>query len=427
MPLYNISSAVYLIKIKDIIDNESIITHFQPIISLKDKKIVGIEALSRGISAESPSLISPISLLDAAANQNLSLDLDRLFRRKAFENYQVISQMTDVLLFLNVDTKILDNKSLELGWTYKYAESLGLKSKQIAIEICESKIEDTEKLIKFVENYRKCGFIIAIDDFGNSHSNLERIIQVKPDIIKISRALVDQVHKDFYKEAIVRSIVHLAKNVGAVTIAEGVENNLDVLKCHELGIDLYQGFYFAQPSDCCITTNQKCREKIYETLFRLTNHMKEYIHEKHHKHNKFLTLYNHILNKMKNAASDEISSLLSETQTTSNDIECVYMLDAEGKQTHIFNISENTKPFHQHQLFQKVGDGSDHSLKDYFVHSSYMNTNIFISEEFMSHTSKHFCKTVSSKFINAEGIQYTLCIDFIQNKRNDALMIEAVS
>lgn len=405
-----------MIDIKTILERSAVVTHFQPIISLKDREIIGVEALSRGTTEDSDELVPPIEMINAAENENMSLQLDRLFRHKAFQNFKPIAQMSDKLLFVNVDTKILDCDKLQLGWTRQEAESHQLETKRIVIEICESKIENTEKLINFVENYRQYGFIIAIDDFGDSHSNLERIIQVKPDIIKLARTLIDDVHNDFCKEAIVRATIQLAKNIGAVTIAEGVENIEDVLKCHELGIDFYQGFYFAKPSDCCISSKKQCQQTIFDTLDMLTGHMKQYVKQKYHKHQEFLSTYFNILNKLNELDHTHFDSILNKFYTDINNVESIYVLDNEGRQTYKSETAFFAKPFHRHHFFHNGSINSDHSQKDYFVYSEYYSPNVYISDEFMSHTSRNFCKTISSKFINTAGQEYTLCIDFIINK-----------
>ncbi len=88
---------------------------------------------------------------------------------------------------------------------------------------------------------------VVLDDFGALHSNLNRLIISKPDIIKIDRQLIHNVSESYYQQSIIKSIIDLAKKIGSLTLAEGVENKEDVLKCHELGADLFQGFYFARP------------------------------------------------------------------------------------------------------------------------------------------------------------------------------------
>ena len=414
-------------SIAGIIKDKAVTTYFQPIISLKDKTAVGVEALSRGIHPSSSKLIPPLDLIDRAKQHGLGLELDRLFREKALDTYQKINPAAEVLLFINVNPKILDSDDLELGWTDRKVSSLGLRSDQIAIEICESSITDTDKLIKFAASYRRQGFLIAMDDYGINHSNLERIVQIRPDIVKIPRELIDGVHADFYKEAIVKSIVQLTKNIGAITVAEGFELEQDVIKCHELGIDLYQGFYFAQPSQCCVEHYQQCRETIHKTLFKLSGHMKQHTHEKRELHLGFIKTCKALLKKLKDSPATAFPALLNSSEVDQTNIDCLYLLNAAGRLTHKISLAETNRPYHQYHLFQHLGENSDHSAKDYFVLSFHNEADIFISDEFVSYTSNNYCKTISAKFIDKEGNQHTFCIDFILNKAGNDRQLRATA
>jgi len=406
-------------NISDIIDHGDVVTYFQPIISLKDKAVVGVEALSRGISQQTQNLIQPLDLIHQAQESHLTLELGRLFREKALTAYSKIDTAANVLLFVNVNPKILETEDLELGWTNQKVRSLGLRSEQIAIEICESSVTDTEKLIAFVESYRNHGFIIAMDDYGTNHSNLERIIQIKPDVVKIPKELIQGVHNDFYKEATVKSITHLARNIGAVTIAEGVESQEDVLKCHELDIDLYQGFYFARPSDCCTGNYKKCRATIHKTLTNLSGYMQQYIQEKRSCHADFLNICKSILEELKAKPAATFPTILDSFDVDKNILDSLYVLNQDGRQIYKIYFATTTRAYHKHHLFQRLGDDSDHSLKDYFILSFLNDADIFISDEFVSYTSKNYCKTISAKFTDSSGEQHTLCIDFILRRTND--------
>ena len=79
---------------------------------------------------------------------------------------------------------------------------MGLKPENIAIEIIESDVEDLKELQRFVQLYRSYGFLIALDDVGAGHSNLNRIPLIKPDILKIDRFLVQNIQDDFYKQEV---------------------------------------------------------------------------------------------------------------------------------------------------------------------------------------------------------------------------------
>jgi len=86
-------------SIGKIIHHEGIITYFQPIISVKKKSVIGVEALSRGVCPDSGGILPPNTLFNLAAENNLALDLDRLCRQKAMENFNSLGlKNRDIIL-----------------------------------------------------------------------------------------------------------------------------------------------------------------------------------------------------------------------------------------------------------------------------------------------------------------------------------------
>ena len=153
-----------LIQLKGIIANEKVVTHFQPIVSVKKKQIVGFEALNRGV--RECGLIAPDILMVYAKGLGLSLELDRLFRKKALESFKSIYAI-DGEKFLSIN---VESDAIIKGFgSKKFLNSViqnGISPSAIVIEILESDISDMDIIFKFVEEYRNLGFLIALDDFG---------------------------------------------------------------------------------------------------------------------------------------------------------------------------------------------------------------------------------------------------------------------
>jgi EAL domain-containing protein (putative c-di-GMP-specific phosphodiesterase class I) len=162
-------------NIREVIRQNSLVAYFQPIMSVTGKKILGLEGLIRGLVPGSEQLIPPKLLFDAAAAAGLTIELDRACRDAvlaAFRDYHQANP--DLLLFLNLDTAIID----EVGGSNYLCEQVdhsGISPKNIVIEINESKALDTRGLSQFVGTYKKMGFLIALDDVGAGFSNMDRI------------------------------------------------------------------------------------------------------------------------------------------------------------------------------------------------------------------------------------------------------------
>ncbi len=237
------------ITIEEIIEKELITTLFQPLISFKRKQILGFEALSRGLNPNDNTLINPQILIREAEQFGLILDLDRLFRKKAFENFALYYRNNpNSVLSINLESNAIQ-EGLGSGNLLKTVEKHKIAPSSIIIEILESDVDDISVLKKFVNEYRSLGFMIALDDFGAGFSNWDRIVSLKPDLIKLDRSIIDGIESDFYKQEVARSIIKLAHNTGSMVIAEGIEEEEESLKVLELNTDMLQGYLFGRPSD----------------------------------------------------------------------------------------------------------------------------------------------------------------------------------
>jgi len=164
--------------------------------------------------------------------------------KKILETFRdFFPQPHDLILCLNFETSVID-RELETPHLARLCRQMGLNPASIVIEILESKVRNVEALNKFIRAHRAQGFLVALDDVGKGHSNLDRIPVIQPDIIKIDRSLVTCIQDDYYRQEIFKSLVKLSHKIGAFALAEGVESEDEVLCTLELGANLLQGYYF---------------------------------------------------------------------------------------------------------------------------------------------------------------------------------------
>lgn len=221
---------------------------FQPLVSLSDGHILGYEALIRGPSDS--ALHSPLLLFKTAQTFDLLEPLELLCRQlsiQAFADSGAPGQ-----LFLNVNPMLLLTSDHPSGLTKSYIQQAGLAPERIVIELSEQfQVEDTELFVSAVKHYREFGFQIAIDDLGSGFSGLKLWSELQPDIVKIDRYFVDQLHRDPIKKAFVKNIIELAKSTGSLIVAEGIETSEELLFCRELGADIGQGYLLGRPDNDC--------------------------------------------------------------------------------------------------------------------------------------------------------------------------------
>jgi len=177
----------------------------------------------------------------------------------AKKTYQYNSMMKIMLeksfeLFCQKDVEF----SINLGYediandefkNYIYKKILSCTDpKNIIFEILETDfIEDFEIIIDFANRVRKHGCKIAIDDFGSGYSNMENIIALKPEIIKIDGSLIKNIDSSAEAKTIVKNVINMAKELNTKTVAEYIHNKEVFEIVQGLGVDYLQGFYLAEP------------------------------------------------------------------------------------------------------------------------------------------------------------------------------------
>lgn len=242
---------------QDLIDNNLLTSHFQPIISVQHGKVFAYEALCRTIN-ENPYDNIEDMFQDASKNDG-TLKLDMHCRKNALEcAAQQGIQQYDAKLFLNICPSSLLHPAHNAGNTEKIAKQNGISKEKIVLEITEQDAVHNYSLFrKAIEHYRSSGFLIAIDDFGAGYGGLKMLSMIEPDYVKIDRHFFKDHCKSNINYNLIEAIATACHRIGIEVIAEGIETEKDFKMCMEVGIDLLQGYYFARPSkhlcpDCCL-------------------------------------------------------------------------------------------------------------------------------------------------------------------------------
>lgn len=128
------------------------------------------------------------------------------------------------------------------------ASAAGIAVERLVVEVVEHTApRDMSAFQNVLDGVRAVGARIAVDDVGRGQSNFMMILACKPDYFKIDRYFVHGSHADFHRQAVLASLVHLARPFGARVVAEGIELEADLEAVRAAGIDLVQGFLFGEP------------------------------------------------------------------------------------------------------------------------------------------------------------------------------------
>jgi EAL domain-containing protein (putative c-di-GMP-specific phosphodiesterase class I) len=401
------------IDINRILEKELVEVHFQPLFSIREKKIIGFEGLSRGVHPKSGKLIPPLPLLKLAKDADLTLELDRLFRKKIMEAFKkCCPQPHDLILSLNFETSVIDK---EIGTLHliNLCRQLDLNPSNILIEILESKVRNVEGLEKFVHIHREHGFLIALDDVGKGHSNFDRIPIIQPDVIKIDRSLVTNIHEDYYRQEIFKSLVHLAQKIGALSLAEGVETEEESLTCLELGADLLQGYYFAKPQEPSGDFISQTTGKINPIADKFRKHMVDKFNIKKMQHERYGLMVETMAEDFSKVTADEMDAKVSQELLSNPVAQAIYVLDQDGLQATI--LSTKTPENSRQGIFRLPHKGTDYSLRDYYyaLMDPGFKRKTFTSEPYISPATGLFCVTLSSSFKTSDQKLMVLCVDVV--------------
>jgi EAL domain-containing protein (putative c-di-GMP-specific phosphodiesterase class I) len=393
-----------------ILTHESLNVDLQPIVSVRRQAVVGVESLARARQVSDGGLVAPLKLFEWAAEEDQILEVDRLCRKRALEAFAALTDRDpDLLLFMNLEVSILDRVS-RTDFLVTSVHAAGLDPANVVIEINESAVRDPAALKDFVGRYRAMGFLIALDDLGAGHSNLQRWPQLQPDIIKVDRSLIDGLSGDYFRQEVLRSLSALGRQTGALVLAEGVETQEDLEACLDIGVDLYQGYYFSRPmpSGSFVSTGaMKAMEGVVgrhrvRSVTRMKERRREF--EMHR------DLLRDLASRLFRADSSEFDSLLHDTISTKK-LECLFILDDKGIQVSGTVFPREVDFRHRGALFHAAQQGTDHSAKDYFFGLIEAGLKHFISEPYLSMATGNMCRTLSMMMPHCSGQGYVLCAD----------------
>jgi EAL domain-containing protein (putative c-di-GMP-specific phosphodiesterase class I) len=396
----------------DLIERKSIASFFQPIVSIKKIGVVGLEALGRGVVKENQQLIEPQDLYKHLGEKEPRLALDRLFRDKGLEGYaQIHSKIPGLLLFLNIESSVLTPDVVGSGYLLKKVREMKLDPNTIVIEISQSQAADPAAVQKFIEGQRAHNFLIGLEDIDNSREKLNQVLRLGPDVVKMESGLVQGIAKDAYKREGIRTVVNLAQKLGALVIANGIENEEDALGALDLGVDMLQGSYFSRPQKGD-TSTLGLKARIVFMASRYRRLMTERMSRDKDRRNRCQAIAASVYEELAGIDWTDQEASFGGFFTKYPQLECLYLLNQDGVQVSETVCNLNKVPARKRILFQPAPRGTDHSLKEYYYGLTYNNLSRYLTEPYISLASGNLCITFSGILTDPQsGRVHILCAD----------------
>ncbi|MCQ8783331.1 EAL domain-containing protein [Mangrovibrevibacter kandeliae] len=217
---------------------------FQPIMDAESGQVWGYEALVRGRNGEGAGAI----LSRVTPEQRYRFD--QACRVKALElAARLFPRDMSCKLSINFLPNAVYEPAACLRATLAAARKTGFPRSSIMFEFTENEeVVDTGHLQRIITEYRRQGFITALDDFGAGYAGLSLLANFQPDLIKIDMDLIRGIAESRVRQSIVAAIAHLGRELGITLLAEGIESEAELLTLKAAGIRLFQGYYFARPT-----------------------------------------------------------------------------------------------------------------------------------------------------------------------------------
>jgi diguanylate cyclase (GGDEF)-like protein len=233
------------------LDRDELVVFYQPIVSLKDEKISGFEALVRWQHPKQ-GLIPPKDFIPIAEDTGLIIDIGEKVLREACRQMREWQHegLVDMSMTMSVNLSNKQFTSLKLEEQIaQILEETDLDPRCLNLEVTETVVtENAESACVMLRQLRALGIHLSIDDFGTGYSSLSYLHRFPVNTLKIDRSFISNMAAGNENSAIVRTIIALADNLGMAVVAEGIETETQREELSASGCESAQGFLFARPA-----------------------------------------------------------------------------------------------------------------------------------------------------------------------------------
>lgn len=225
-------------------EGASLTTHFQPIYSVRRESCLGFEALVR-VWDEHGAPRCTEELFASTPDSSRSL-LDWTCRAMHLRNYATVDP-GDRTLFINIHPEAAVRDARRTREFAELVRYYGLTPKRVCVEILEAPCSSEKLLREAVEGYRDLGVTIAMDDFGVGCSNFDRVVSLRPDVVKIDRSILAGAAGKDKARRMLPAMIELLHDLHAKVGVEGIETKAAAILAIEAKADYLQGHFFATP------------------------------------------------------------------------------------------------------------------------------------------------------------------------------------
>ena len=234
--------------LRNAIDQDELRIHYQPQWDMTSGKLAGMEALVRWQHPKE-GLLQPGAFIPVAETSGLIDKIDMWVLKTACKQYRRWRDegLKPGKLAVNISAMLFRRKDLVSIISANIAEYL-IAEGELELELTESALlEDSAHTQELLEQLRRLGIQLAIDDFGTGYSSMAYLRSFPAKTLKIDQSFIKDIHTDKTADAILRSMVELAKNMQMDVVAEGIETSQQETFVRAVGCQYAQGYLLGRP------------------------------------------------------------------------------------------------------------------------------------------------------------------------------------
>lgn len=229
------------------ISNEELTVYYQPKIECGTEKVIGAEALIRWIKPDG-SFVYPDQFIPLFEANGLIVEVDYYVYRKVFEHIsrRLEAGLPVVPISMNVSRIHLSSNGI-IEYIKSLFDKYQIPPELVEFELTENiYIENIDSVLPLINEFRKMGIKISMDDFGSGYSSLNTLNSLPIDVLKLDKVfMTDTLNEN--QMIILTSIIDMAKKLNIAVLCEGVENSSQSNFLRKIGCDMIQGYYYSRP------------------------------------------------------------------------------------------------------------------------------------------------------------------------------------
>jgi EAL domain-containing protein (putative c-di-GMP-specific phosphodiesterase class I)/GGDEF domain-containing protein len=234
------------------IQERRLVAYYQPIYSAKKQSIKKYECLARLLDNQHQVEMMPNAFLPLAHRANLYYLITRIIISQAVS----FAKQNQVVVTINIGMTDINNKRT-CDYIYNKVKNSGM-GHLIQFELLENEaILESDSIVRFINKVHELGCQVGMDDLGKGYSNIERLINLPIDFVKIDRSIMENVTQNLEMQNVARGIVKLAHKKGLQVVAEFCADAQITSLAKDLGVDYLQGHYLGKPAPNLVQDDSK--------------------------------------------------------------------------------------------------------------------------------------------------------------------------